>query len=98
MHVSRDVGQGFKDERQLAPHRLVGLASWGVVELDGLLQQYNVQKLQGVQVLPSLVNATLCKQEVFYFQDTRKYIVDGYYFCRCMDMIFLVSIFESEVL
>jgi hypothetical protein len=30
-------------------------------------------------------------------QDTKKYIVDGSYFCRCMDINFLVSIFESEV-
>ena len=79
------------------PRRQVGLASWGVVELDRLLQQYGVQKMQGVQVLPPLVNATLCKQEFFCFQDTRKYREDGFYFCRCMEINFLISIFESEV-
>jgi hypothetical protein len=50
------------------PHRQVGLASLGVVELDRLLQQYGVQKMQGVQVLMPLVNATLCKQEFFAFK------------------------------
>ena len=79
------------------PRRQVGLASWGVVELDMLLQQYGVQKMQGVQILPMLVNATLCKQEFFCFQDTKKYIVDGSYFCRFMDINFFVYIFESEV-
>ena len=36
------------------PRRQVGLASWGVMELDRLLQQYGVQKMLGVQVLPPL--------------------------------------------
>jgi hypothetical protein len=36
--------------------------------LDRLLQQYGVQKMQGIQVLPPLVNATLCKQEFFAFK------------------------------
>ena len=75
----------------------VCLASWGGVELDRLLHQYGVQKTQGVQVLPPLVNATLCKQEFFCFQDTMKYRVDGSYFCRCIDINFMVSIFENEV-
>ena len=50
------------------PRRQVGLASWGVVELDRLSQQYGVQKMQGVQVLLLLENTTLCKQEFFAFK------------------------------
>jgi hypothetical protein len=37
------------------PRRQVGLASLGVVEFDRLLQQYGVQKTQGVQILPDLI-------------------------------------------
>ena len=78
------------------PCRQVGLASWGVVELDRLSQQYGVQKMQGVQVLPPLVNATLCKQE--FLLSRYKEVHSGWiYFCRCMDINFLVSIFKSEV-
>jgi hypothetical protein len=67
--VDNDIIDCFKILNPLhMPRRQVGLASWGVVELDRLLQQYGVQKMQGDQVLPPLVNATLCKQEFFAFK------------------------------
>ena len=51
--VDNDIINCFKILNHLhMRRRQVGLASWGVVELDRLLHQYNVQKMQGVQVLP----------------------------------------------
>jgi hypothetical protein len=61
--VDSDIIDCFKLLNRLhMPRRQVGLASWGVVELDRLLQQYSVGKMQRVHVLPPLVNATLCKR------------------------------------
>ena len=47
--VDNDIIDCFKILNPLhMPRKQVGLASWGVVELDRLLQQYGVQKMQGV--------------------------------------------------
>ena len=50
------------------PSRRVGLASWGVTELELLLKHYGVQKEVGGKILPLLVNFDACKRELFEFK------------------------------
>ena len=45
--------------------RRVGLASWGVTELELLLKHYGVQKYMVGKILPPLVNSDACKREFF---------------------------------
>jgi len=49
-------------------HRQIGLASWGVVELDFSLQQYRQQRSKGRRTFLPLVDAAVCKQELFSFK------------------------------
>jgi hypothetical protein len=50
------------------PQRQIGLASWGVVQLELLLQQYGVHKYKGGVIIPPLVDSAACKQEFFAFK------------------------------
>jgi hypothetical protein len=50
------------------PQRQIGLASWGVVQLELLLQQYGVHKYKGGVIIPPLVDSATCKQEFFAFK------------------------------
>jgi len=50
------------------PSRKVGLASWGVIDLELLLKHYGVQKVVEGKILAPLVNLDACKREFFYFK------------------------------
>jgi hypothetical protein len=50
------------------PQRQIGLASWGVVQLELLLQQYGVHKYKGGIIIPLLVDSAAYKQEFFAFK------------------------------
>jgi hypothetical protein len=50
------------------PQRQVGSASWGVVQLELLLQQYGVEKHKEGVIIPPLVDSAACKQEFFAFK------------------------------
>ena len=64
-----DVIDAFKILNPIyMPQRQVGLNSWGVVQLDVLLQQYAQEKQVGGQILPPLVDVAACKQEFFAFK------------------------------
>jgi hypothetical protein len=67
--VDNDIIDAFKIFNPIhMPQRQVGLASWGVVQLDLLLKLYGQGKRSGGTSLPPLVDAVACKQEFFAFK------------------------------
>jgi hypothetical protein len=66
---NNDVIDAFKVLNPIhMPHRQIGLASWGVIELNLLLQQYGKEKTKGGRTFLPLVDVATCKQEFFAFK------------------------------
>ena len=49
------------------PSKRLGLNSWGITNLEVLLNHYVVEKQIGGKTLPSLINSNECKREFFNF-------------------------------
>ena len=50
------------------PSKRIGLNSWGVADLEVLLNHYTVEKEIGGKTLPPLVNSNECRREFFNFK------------------------------
>jgi hypothetical protein len=67
--VDNDIIDSFKFFNPIhMPQRQIGLASWNVVQLELLLQQYGVEKCKGGSIIPPLVDSVACRQEFFAFK------------------------------
>ena len=50
------------------PSKRIGLNSWGVVDLEVLLNHYALEKKIGGKILPPFVNSDKCRREFFNFK------------------------------